>query len=203
MSGISEGSGRSGHSGRSGRSASSEGSGITDTTAAILAHPAVTRVSADLRAAGVVGQIRVLDGAARTAAQAAEFLGVEIGQIANSLVFTFLDDTESTDKSSTSPELQPLLILTSGAHRVDTAAVEARLGGRLGRADATFVKDRTGFVIGGVAPVGHLQPVRTYIDRDLAAYDSIWAAAGHPHTVFPTSFHELVRITGAHPLDVT
>ncbi len=182
-------------------------SDITGSAAAILAHPAVTRVSDRLRAAGVTGQIRVLDGAARTAAQAAEFLGVQIGQIANSLVFTFLPHPDSSGllgtDSSAPPELQPLLLLTSGAHRVDTAAVENRLGGRLGRADATFVKDRTGFVIGGVAPVGHLLPVRTYIDRDLAAYDCIWAAAGHPHTVFPTTFDELVRVTGAHPLDVT
>ena len=185
-----------------GISETSETSGNADSAAAILAHPAVARVSARLRAAGVAGQIRVLDGAARTAAQAADFLGVEIGQIANSLVFTFLADPDSSDESSTPPELQPLLILTSGAHRVDTAAVQTRLGGHLGRADASFVKDRTGFVIGGVAPVGHLQPVRTYIDRDLAAYDRIWAAAGHPHTVFPTTFDELVRITGAHPLDV-
>ena len=175
---------------------------VSDTADSILTHPSVARVRATLAEAGVQGAVVVLDGAARTDAQAAAYLGVDVAQIANSLVFTFLMDSGSQDESSAPPELQPLLILTSGAHRVDIDAVQVRLEGRLGRADASFVKDRTGFVIGGVAPVGHLQPVRTYIDRDLAAYDTIWAAAGHPHTVFPTTFAELVRITGAQPLDV-
>ncbi len=94
-------------------------------------------------------------------------------------------------------------MLTSGAHRVDTSLVAAHVGVEsLGRADADFVRERTGFVIGGVAPVGHLAPVRTLIDVDLAGYDVIWAAAGHPNTVFPTTYAELVRITGAEPVTV-
>ncbi|MEI2648902.1 MAG: YbaK/EbsC family protein [Dermatophilaceae bacterium] len=155
-----------------------------------LTHPAVQRVAAHLTAAGVTPQITVLDGAARTAALAAAYLGIEVGQIANSLVFRL-------------PHDEPLLVLTSGAHRVDTSLVAAHVGVEsLGRADADFVRERTGFVIGGVAPVGHLAPVRTLIDVDLAGYDVIWAAAGHPNTVFPTTYAELVRITGAEPVTV-
>ncbi|MEI2825400.1 MAG: YbaK/EbsC family protein [Dermatophilaceae bacterium] len=163
-----------------------------------LRHPAVDRVSASLAAAGITPRITVLDGAARTAALAAAYLGIDIGQIANSLVFRIL----TADTSSATDE--PLLVLTSGAHRVDTAVVAAAIGVRaLGRADADFVRDRTGFVIGGVAPVGHLRPVRTLIDVDLAGYDEIWAAAGHPNTVFPTTYDQLVSVTGAEPVTVT
>jgi len=163
-----------------------------------LRHPAVERVAASLTAAGIAPRITVLDGAARTAALAAAYLGIDIGQIANSLVFRILTQDASTDAD------EPLLVLTSGAHRVDTAVVATAIGVRaLGRADADFVRDRTGFVIGGVAPVGHLHPVRTLIDVDLADYDEIWAAAGHPNTVFPTTYAQLVSATGAEPMTVT
>jgi prolyl-tRNA editing enzyme YbaK/EbsC (Cys-tRNA(Pro) deacylase) len=94
-------------------------------------------------------------------------------------------------------------VLTSGAHRVDTARVAALVGApRLDRADAAFVRERTGFAIGGVAPVGHLHPVQTLVDDALAAHAEVWAAAGHPRTVFPTTFDELVRITGGTPATV-
>lgn len=134
------------------------------------------------------GEIRWLDDAVTTAALAAQALDVEVGQIANSLVFT-LDG-------------EPVLVMTSGAHRVDTDFLGARLGGVLGRASKDVVRDATGQVIGGVAPVGHPAPVRTLVDTALARYDVVWAAAGHAKTVFPTSFDELVRITGGEPTAV-
>ncbi len=97
----------------------------------------------------------------------------------------------------------PVLVLTSGAHRVDTARVAALLGvDRLRRASPDFVRTHTGQVIGGVAPVGHPQPLHTLVDVWLARYDTVWAAAGHPHTVFPTSYDELLRLTGGTAADV-
>ncbi|GAB3092414.1 hypothetical protein GCM10027054_16880 [Isoptericola nanjingensis] len=167
----------------------------TPTTTAVAAgpgaapsHPAVDRVRASLDAAGARGEIRWLDDHATTAALAAEALGVPVGAIANSLLFT-LDD-------------EPVLVMTSGAHRVDTAFLGARLGGRLARASKETVRDATGQVIGGVAPVGHPAPVRTLVDVDLRVHDVVWAAAGHAKTVFPTSYDELVRITGGTPTPV-
>jgi prolyl-tRNA editing enzyme YbaK/EbsC (Cys-tRNA(Pro) deacylase) len=148
-------------------------------------HPAVDRVTEALRTAGVEPRITWLGDAATTAQLAADALGIEVGQIANSLIFT-LDD-------------EPILVLTSGAHRVDTAWLGAELGGTIGRASKETVKDATGQVIGGVAPVGHPAPVRTFVDVALADYDEVWAAAGHAKTVFPTTFDELVRITGGTP----
>jgi prolyl-tRNA editing enzyme YbaK/EbsC (Cys-tRNA(Pro) deacylase) len=152
-------------------------------------HPNVVRVEAALRAAGATGEVRVLDEAGRTAAEAAAALGVEVGQIANSLVFV--------------ADGQPLLILTSGRHRVDTEKVAALVGaGLVGRADADFVREHAGISIGGVSPVGHPRPLRTLVDVALGDYDTVWAAAGHTHAVFPTSFDELVRITAGTPADV-
>lgn len=151
-------------------------------------HPSVDRVLAELRAGGVGGDVRWFDDATPTAVHAAEALGVEVGAIANSLVFTLDGD--------------PVLVLTSGAHRVDTVWLGEQLGGRLKRADAATVRAATGQVIGGVAPVGHPAPVRTFVDTALAAFPEVWAAAGHPHTVFPTSFDELVRLTGGTPTAV-
>jgi prolyl-tRNA editing enzyme YbaK/EbsC (Cys-tRNA(Pro) deacylase) len=145
-------------------------------------HPAVDAVTVALRAAGAEGEVRWLDGAATTAAQAAAALGIEVGAIANSLIFT-LDD-------------EPLLVMTSGDHRVDTSWLGQQLGGTIGRADAARVKLATGQVIGGVAPVGHPTRLRTIVDPDLARFSEVWAAAGHAHTVFPTTFSELVAMTG-------
>ena len=159
-------------------------------------HPAVTRVRQTLVERGATGAVVVLDDHARTAAAAAGQLGVTVAQIANSLVFAVPDEAADGGR-------RPLLVLTSGAHRVDTARVAALIGApRLDRADAAFVRERTGFAIGGVAPVGHLQPVQTLVDDALAAYAEVWAAAGHPRTVFPTTFDELVRITGGTPATV-
>ncbi len=169
-------------------------------TAAVLAHPAVARVRAALLALDVTSEVVVLDGAARTAAQAAAYLGVIPAQIANSLVFTV---TRTPDSA---PE--PLLVLACGAHRVDTAKVAGLLElegvdgvDGLALASADLVRATTGFVIGGVAPVGHLRPVRTLVDVTLARYDTVWAAAGHPHAVFATSYGELLRITGGQPVE--
>ena len=142
-----------------------------------------------LREQGVTGQVRELPDPAPTAATAAAQLGCEVGAIANSLVF--------------SADGAPLLVLTSGAHRVDTGKVAVLVGAaRVKRADPEFVREATGQVIGGVAPVGHPRPLRTLVDRWLGRHDVVWAAAGHAHTVFPTSFAELVRITDGVPADV-
>ncbi|SDP01533.1 Cys-tRNA(Pro) deacylase, prolyl-tRNA editing enzyme YbaK/EbsC [Microbacterium sp. ru370.1] len=140
-------------------------------------------VAASLAAAGIPGEIVVLPDAASTAALAAAALGIEVGAIANSLVF-WSDD-------------EPLLVMTSGAHRVDTTALARRLGrGAIRRATPQQVLAATGQPIGGVAPTGHPAPLTTVVDEDLAAFAEIWAAGGTPHTVFPLTFDELVRVTG-------
>jgi len=152
-------------------------------------HPSAEKVAATLHALGVEGQVRELPEPAPTAATAAAQLGCEVGAIANSLVFT-ADDV-------------PLLILTSGAHRVDTGRVAALLGAqRVRRASPDVVRAATSQVIGGVAPVGHPAPLRTLVDTWLGACDVVWAAGGHAHTVFPTSFTELLRITDGTPADI-
>lgn len=150
----------------------------------MTAHlPARSRLVHDsLRAAGISGEIVVLPDAASTAALAAAALGVEVGAIANSLVFW--------------SDGAPLLVMTSGAHRVDTAALAERLGrGGIKRATPEQVREATGQAIGGVAPTGHPSPLVTVIDEDLAGFDEIWAAGGTPHTVFPLTYDELVRLT--------
>jgi len=152
-------------------------------------HPSAEKVAGTLQALGVPGQVRELPEPAPTAATAAAQLGCEVGAIANSLVFTAGD--------------APLLILTSGAHRVGTSRVAALLGAeRVRRASPEVVRAATGQVIGGVAPVGHPAPLPTLVDTWLDKYDEVWAAAGHAHTVFPTSFAELVRITAGTPADI-
>jgi prolyl-tRNA editing enzyme YbaK/EbsC (Cys-tRNA(Pro) deacylase) len=155
----------------------------------IARHPNVLNVEAALRAAGVTPQVRVLPATAPTAVAAAEQIGCPVAAIANSLIF----DAEGS----------PLLVLTSGAHRVDTGKVAAHLGiAKLARASAEFVREHTGQPIGGVAPVGHPAPIRTLIDETLAGCEQIWVAAGHPHTVLPTTFEQLVEITGAEAIAV-
>jgi prolyl-tRNA editing enzyme YbaK/EbsC (Cys-tRNA(Pro) deacylase) len=145
--------------------------------------------AAVLRDLGVAGQVRELPDPAPTAATAAAQLGCEVGAIANSLIFN--------------ADGAPLLVMTSGAHRVSETRVAALVGAvSVGRADARSVREWTGQAIGGVAPVGHPAPIRTLVDTWLDKYDVVWAAAGHPHTVFPTSFAELIRITGGAPAEV-
>ncbi len=148
-----------------------------------------SRFAAVLRDLGVPGEVRELPESAPTAASAAAQLGCEVGAIANSLVF--------------SADGAPLLVMTSGAHRVNTDRVAALVGASaVQRADAQSVRTWTGQAIGGVGPVGHPAPIRTLVDSWLDSCDVIWAAAGHPHTVFPTSYAELIRITNGTPADV-
>lgn len=152
-------------------------------------HPSIVRFREEHERLGGTGRVVVLPDTVHTAALAAEALGCEVGAIANSLLF----DADGS----------PVLILTSGAHRVDTAKVAAELGvEKLRRAKPEFVREHTGQVIGGVSPVAHPAPVPTYIDPWLRRYDVVWAAAGHPSAVFSTSYDELVRLTGAQPLEV-
>ena len=152
-------------------------------------HPAITRFRQALAARGGTGQVVVLPDSVHTAALAAEALGCEVGAIANSLLF----DADGT----------AVLILTSGAHRVDTGKVAAELGfAKLRRASPEFVREHTGQVIGGVSPIGHPAPVPTYLDPWLQKYDVVWAAAGHPAAVFSTSYDELLAMTEATPMAV-
>ncbi|WFE67059.1 YbaK/EbsC family protein [Micromonospora sp. WMMD714] len=158
-------------------------------------HPNVQAVQRALDDAGArdgsdsPSRVRLLPEAVHTAAAAAAALGVHVGAIANSLVF----DADGT----------PLLVLTSGAHRVDTAGLAAHLGvTHLRRATPEFVREHTGQVIGGVAPVGHPGPLRTLVDTALAGHPEVWAAGGVPQAVFPTTYPELLRITGGTPAEV-
>jgi prolyl-tRNA editing enzyme YbaK/EbsC (Cys-tRNA(Pro) deacylase) len=157
-------------------------------------HRNVDLVVAALAAGGAdpsrIARLRVLPDAVTTAAAAAAALGVEVGQIANSLVFEMTGGV-------------PLLVLTSGAHRVDTAKVAALLGvERVRRASPEFVREATGQPIGGVAPVGHPAPLRTLVDRALESFDEVWAAGGIPHAVFPSTYAELLAVTGGESADV-
>jgi prolyl-tRNA editing enzyme YbaK/EbsC (Cys-tRNA(Pro) deacylase) len=152
-------------------------------------HPSISRFRDELSSRGGTGRVVVLPDSVHTATLAAEALGCEVGAIANSLLF----DADGS----------PVLILTSGAHRVDTGKVAAELGvTKLGRAKPEFVREHTGQVIGGVSPIAHPAPIRTYIDPWLQKYDEVWAAAGHPSAVFSTSFDELLRLTAATVLEV-
>lgn len=158
-------------------------------------HPNVQAVQDSLDAAGARAgageptRVRMLPAAVHTAAAAAAALDVQVGQIVNSLVFNAAGD--------------PLLVLTSGAHRVDTDRVATALGAAwVRRATAEFVREHTGQPIGGVAPLGHPKPLTTLVDRDLSGYPEIWAAGGVPQAVFPITYQELVRVTSATPASV-
>ena len=156
----------------------------------VLEKAAVKRVAQALIDHKMNGQIKVLSDSARSAAEAAAALGIEVGQIASSILFKLPDDS-------------PLLVITSGRHRVDTDLVASKLGvPELGRVDADYVKEKSGFSIGGVAPIGWINPATIIIDEALKDYEEIWAAAGHPHTVFPTTYSELQKVTNAQPMKV-
>jgi prolyl-tRNA editing enzyme YbaK/EbsC (Cys-tRNA(Pro) deacylase) len=152
----------------------------------ILEKAAVRRAQAAFDKHGISGKIKILTDSARTAAEAAAGLGIEVGQIASSLVFKLPDD-------------RSLLVITSGRHRVDTQMVAKLLQvPTLNRADADYVKEISGYSVGGVAPLGWInEPSITLIDEALNDYQVIWAAAGHPHAVFPTSYQELLQASGA------
>lgn len=151
---------------------------------AAFSSPTVRRVQETLAALGLGHEIVDLGLSARTAADAAGAVGCRVDQIAKSLVFRLRESGRA------------LLVVTSGAHRVDEARVAALVGEALDRADAEFVRVETGFAIGGVAPIGHLQPVMTLIDEHLLAFEEIWAAAGHPNTVFRLRPADLLTMTG-------
>jgi prolyl-tRNA editing enzyme YbaK/EbsC (Cys-tRNA(Pro) deacylase) len=157
----------------------------------VLNNPSVIRVTALLKELGCSGEVTILSDSARTALDAASALGIEVGQVASSIVFKL-------------PSGNPLLVITSGRHRVNTELVAKNLGvEKLHRADADFIKNASGFSIGGVSPVGWInQPEITLLDQALNDYEVAWAAAGHPHSVYPTSFEELLRVTGATPMIV-
>jgi prolyl-tRNA editing enzyme YbaK/EbsC (Cys-tRNA(Pro) deacylase) len=156
----------------------------------VLQNPSVQRVSARLKELGVEGEVHVLSDSARTAQEAADALGILVGQVASSIVFKLDDEA-------------PLLVITSGRHRVDTKLVAEKLGiTKLHRVDADYVKDKSGFSIGGVSPVGWVNPATILIDEALNDYEVVWAAAGHPHSVYPTTYAELIKCTGAKPMVV-
>ncbi len=154
-------------------------------------HPAVERVRQELLAHGCSCEIRTLSDSARSALEAAQALNIEVGQVASSIVFKL-------------PSGNALLVITSGRHRVDTHLVATNLGvEKLHRADADFVRESSGFAIGGVSPLGWIsKPEIILIDEALNDYDAVWAAAGHPHAVYPTTYAELMKVTGARPMIV-
>ena len=157
----------------------------------ILEKAAVKRFKEAADSLGVKGEINILAETARTAIDAANGLGIEVGQIASSLIFKL-------------PSGNPLLIITSGRHRVDTDLVAKNLEiPELGRADANYVKEVSGYSVGGVSPIGWITtPEITLIDQALNDYEIVWAASGHPHAVYPTSYTELIACTGATPMVV-
>ncbi len=163
----------------------------------VAKNTSVKRIAAEMRERGISGDVTILSDSARTAAEAAAALGIQVGQIAASIVFKL-------------PDGRPLLVITSGAHRVDTTLVAANLGvEKLHRADADFVKSASGISIGGVSPFGWqhdgslANPVPVVlIDIALAVFDVVWAAAGHSHAVFPTTYEELIKSTSAQPMKV-
>jgi prolyl-tRNA editing enzyme YbaK/EbsC (Cys-tRNA(Pro) deacylase) len=147
-------------------------------------RPAAARVKAILGQMGLDTEIVEFAESTRSSAEAAAQIGCALAQIAKSLVFR----ARSSGR--------PVLVIASGANRVDEKAVEALLGEKIGKADADFVRDKTGYAIGGVAPVGHVVAPATFIDEDLLGFDSVWAAAGTPHAVFRLAPTELARLTG-------
>ena len=157
----------------------------------ILEKAAVRRFKEAADSLGVKGEINILAETARTAIDAANGLGIEVGQIASSLIFKL-------------PSGNPLLIVTSGRHRVDIDLVAKNLElPELGRADANYVKEVSGYSVGGVSPIGWITtPEITLIDQALNDYEIVWAASGHPHAVYPTSYTELIACTGATPMVV-
>jgi len=151
---------------------------------------AARRVQEILVEKGIGGRVRVMPDSTRSAAEAAEAIGTDVARIAKSIVFRARESGRA------------VLVVTSGENRVDEQKVATLTGETIGKADADFVRERTGFAIGGVAPVGHSEPPIILIDRDLVALGDIWAAAGTPFAVFPLTAEELVRATGGTVADI-
>ncbi|MBI3359989.1 MAG: YbaK/EbsC family protein [Chloroflexi bacterium] len=149
-----------------------------------VVSPAAQKVQAILREAGFDGAVRELPQSTRTAPEAAQAVGCDVGQIVKSIVFRAADSN------------RPILVVASGANRVNEKAIGDLIGEPLAKADADFVRARTGFVIGGVPPMGHSESIQTFIDEDLMNYAEIWAAAGTPNALFRLTPGELVRLTG-------
>ena len=144
----------------------------------------VARVRDTLARLGLAAEVKEFDASTRTSADAAAAIGCEVAQIAKSVIFRARNSN------------QPVLVIASGINRIDEKKLETALGDKIGRADAEFVRNTTGFAIGGVAPVGHTGPVRIFIDQDLDQYAEIWAAAGSPNAVFRLTPADLRRVTG-------
>ncbi len=155
-----------------------------------MLKPSAQRVQDALHARGFTNQVIELTDSARTAAEAATAMGCEVGQIAKSLIFQ--------GKTSGAP----ILIIASGANRVNEKRVAAHLGEKLTKPDADFVREQTGFAIGGIPPMGHSQAIKTLIDEDLLQYAQIWAAAGHPNALFALTPDELVRMAAGDVIGV-
>jgi prolyl-tRNA editing enzyme YbaK/EbsC (Cys-tRNA(Pro) deacylase) len=153
-------------------------------------HPQALKVQNALQTAGCQSKVVELPDSTRTALEAAQACGCQVGQIVKSLIFIV------------TPPGEAILALVSGTNRVNEAAFGQKLNGKLGKASADQVLQSTGFVIGGVAPLAHTTRMPTYLDEDLLQYDQVWAAAGTPHAVFPIGPRELLRITGAVTLNV-
>jgi prolyl-tRNA editing enzyme YbaK/EbsC (Cys-tRNA(Pro) deacylase) len=153
-------------------------------------QPSAQKVQAALAAAGVPSRIVELGVAARTSQQAADALGISVGQIAKSLVFRAAQSGRA------------VLVVAAGDRRVDEAKIATRLGEAIERARPEFVREPSGFAIGGVAPLGHARPMVTFVDSSLRRFAEVWAAGGTPHTVFPIAPAELVRVAGGAELDV-
>lgn len=145
--------------------------------------PSARRVQDALAAAGLAARIVEYDVPARTSAEAAAVLGCTVGQIAKSLVFKAASGA-------------PVLVIASGAQRVDEARIGGLTGEPIRKADATFVREVTGYAIGGIPPLAHARPMRTFIDKHLLQYDTVYAAGGTPHAMFPIAPHDLVRVAG-------
>ena len=155
----------------------------------MAASPSIARVQEALRAAGLSNEVRELPGSTRSSAEAAAALGCSVAQIAKSVVFR-------------SGSGRPVLVVASGANRVDERKVEALLGDRLLRADAGYVRERTGFAIGGVAPIAHATPPHVFLDEELFAFDRVYAAAGTPFAIFALTPAELEALTGGRRADL-
>ena len=143
-----------------------------------------------IKSRGIEGEVVELPDSTRTAAEAASAIGCEIAEIAKSVVF-YVKDT-----------LRPVLVIASGINRVDEKKLKKIIGGKLKRADADFVREATGFAIGGVPPAGHIEPLQTFLDEDLFQYSLVWAAAGTPHAVFPVKPQELLELCTAEAFDI-
>lgn len=155
----------------------------------MAASPSIARVQDALRAAGLSNEVRELPDSTRSSAEAASALGCSVAQIAKSVVFR-------------SGSGRPVLVVASGANRVDERKVEALLGDRLLRADADYVRERTGFAIGGVAPIAHATPPHVFLDEELFAFDRVYAAAGTPFAIFALTPAELEALTGGRRADL-